>query len=754
MQIMDKNSEARRSADRRSVDRRSEGRRSVDRRSGGRRSVDRRSDRRSSDRRSEGRRSVDHRSESRRPVDRRSEGRGSVDRRSVDRRSEGRRSADRRSVDRRSLDRRSEGRRAEDRRSRDRRSEGRRSSDRRSEEQEYEEEGYYENSRSEDRNDETQEYERHSSRDRGSGDRRSDDRRSMSRGFEGHDTGDGNPTQGKLAEHPQEGQGIIIGGYGLQMTLAGLHATQQIIISRLKALEDKNDNKTRPSDSRSSRHRSRARSRQRSNKDDSSYHKSNNKSSRSRSQIRSRERNSRTPFNPRVSESRYKSPYRDNNRSRSPKKRARSESGDDSDRSRSRNPSVKRSRNDSPSKGQDVFRYKGETYIKFKRDKHRHVPNRPDQIFWDNELQTVKWLDVGSSKAFCQIKTHSSKKSPYMEKASVCSTFENFFDLTPVAGETFPLKKSGYSVPFGTDTGLGKALELFTQPIGGGQSPEEAVIQALRQDNKKSALKAFPEQHFDNPAIFVFSKDWPKGDQYMEWAKGALLDHATLSDYLNVDNVNKEKLQERLEEERDSKNILTTNITGIKALELLAEKSIGDTSMQNAIYAIARLFLSNLKPLTVNWMDAKTKLRQSILHNQDTEAVRVLLKSNMWLPNIFPKETLEEVKDMKKDSGLRSVLNLNADGSLKQPPQFTPKWSNNGNSKKKNEYQRSQSRGTQFNQRKKENNNSFKTKESFRTTGNGNTSTQKKAGSTQNAGQKGKYFPKGKNKQGGGKPRQ
>ena len=100
----------------------------------------------------------------------------------------------------------------------------------------------------------------------------------------------------------------------------------------------------------------------------------------------------------------------------------------------------------------------------------------------------------------------------------------------------------------------------------------------------------------------------------------------------------------------------------------------------------------------------------------------------MWLPNIFPKETLEKVKDMKKDSGLRSVLNLNADGSLKQPPQFTPKRSNNGNSKKKNEYQRSQSRGTQFNQRKKENNNSFKTKESFRTTGNGNTSTQKKAG--------------------------
>ena len=153
-------------------------------------------------------------------------------------------------------------------------------------------------------------------------------------------------------------------------------------------------------------------------------------------------------------------------------------------------------------------------------------------------------------------------------------------------------------------------------------------------------------------------------------------------------------------------------------------------------------------------MDAKIKLRQSILYNQDTEAVRVLLKSNMWLPNIFPKETLEKVKDMKKDSGLRSVLNLNADGSLKQPPQFTPKWSNNGNSKKKYEYQRSQSKGTQFNQRKKENYNSFKTKESFRTTGNGNTSTQKKAGPTQNAGQKGKYFPKGKNKQGGGKPRQ
>ena len=416
---------------------------------------------------------------------------------------------------------------------------------------------------------------------------------------------------------------------------------------------------------------------------------------------------------------------------------------------------MKRSRNDSPSKGQDVFLYKGETYIKFKENIHRHVPNRPDQIFWDNELQTVKWLDVGSSKAFCQVKTPTSKKSPYMEKTSVGSTLENFIDLIPIAGENFPLKKSGYSVPFGTDTGLGKALELFSRPNGMGQSAEDAVIQALRQGNRKSALKALPENHFDNPVIFVFSKDWPKGDQYMEWAKGSLLDHVSLSDVLNVDNVNKEKLQELLEDERDSKNFLTTNITGIKALELIAEKSIGDTSLQNAIYAIARIFLSNLKPLIVNWMEAKMSLRKSILHNQTTEAVRILLKSNMWLPNIFPKEALDEVKEMKKNSGLRFALNLNADGSLmKQTSQFTPKGSNNGNNRKRYEDHRPQSKGAQIQQRKKEKYNGSKPKESFRSTGNSNVSNQNKAGPAQNAGQKGKFPPKSKNKQGGGKSRQ
>ena len=294
-----------------------------------------------------------------------------------------------------------------------------------------------------------------------------------------------------------------------------------------------------------------------------------------------------------------------------------------------------------------------------------------------------------------------------MEKSKACSHLEEFLNLVPLTGENLGLKRTPYAIPFGSDTGLRKAFDIF------GSSVERKVIHALLDSNKKSALKAFSDSFFDSPAILTFSKDWPKGDLYLEWAKGHILDAEALSHDLDVGKVNKDNLSDLLEEEKDTRNILVNNITGLRALELLAENLKSDSSSQSTTLAIASLFLANLKPLIVNWMEAKMNLRKSILHNQDSHAVRLLLKSDMWSPNIFPKSALEEAEKTKKFSGLRHILNLNNDGSLKKFSDSSKKRFPYSSTKKSHEFEYPRHKRP-FHSRKRDHRQKYSTKDSFR----------------------------------------
>ena len=487
-----------------------------------------------------------------------------------------------------------------------------------------------------------------------------------------------------------------------------------LIAERLTRLEDRDQNRASHSRSRSRISHSRSPSPSRYSNSPLSHRSREN--SRARSRYSPRDSHSRSPVSSQHRrESRYYSlhytpsrshsdkPYRSRNFWDSPsnsRKRKRSESSDysseSSEVSQSHPPRGKR-RISSPSE-EDNFLHKGDTYIRFTRGKHKHVKGDSSQIFWGKELISVKWFKDGPFKAFCPIKSKPSS-SPYMDRSTACSNLEEFLNLVPLTGENLGLKRTAYSVPFGTDSGLGKAFDLF------GHSIEGKVTHALLDKNKKAALKAFSDSHFDSPAILTFSKDWPKGDLYLEWAKSQLLDYEDLARDLDVGKINKNNLPDLLEEEKDTRNILVNNITGLRALELLAENLKSDSSSQSTTLAIASLFLSNLKPLIVNWMDAKMKLRKSILHNQDSHAVRLLLKSDMWSPNIFPKTALEEAEKTKKYSGLRNILNLNNDGSLKKFSDLSKKGHLNSSHKKSHDSEGYRSKRTHFHPRKRESRN-------------------------------------------------
>ena len=512
-----------------------------------------------------------------------------------------------------------------------------------------------------------------------------------------------------------------------------------IILDRLTRLEEKDQNRTSHSRSRSGTPHYRSHSRSRYSRSRRSR-----EDSRARSRYSPRESHSRSPVSSRHHrESRFDNHYSSGrphpdrpHHSRyfwgSPsnsRKRNRSGSNDyfsdSSEVSRSHSPQ-KRRRFSSPSEDEDSFLHKGETYIRFRRGIHKHVKGDSSQIFWGKDLISVKWLKGGSVKAFCQVKSKPSN-APYMDKSTACSHLEEFLNLVPLTGENLGLKRSAYSVPFGTDTGLGKAFDLF------GSSIEGKVIHALLDKNKKSALKAFSDSHFDSPAVLTFSKDWPKGDLYLEWAKGHILDSEDLSRDLDVEKINKDNLSDLLEEEKDTRNILVNYITGLRALELLAQNLKGDSSSQSTTLAIATLFLANLKPLIVNWMEAKMNLRKSILHNQDSHAVRLLLKSDMWSPSIFPKSSLEEAEKTKKFSGLRNILNLNNDGSLKKFSDSSKKSNPFSSHKKSHEFENPRFKRP-FHSRKRDPRHKYTSKDTFRHHRDTNVPNQSKPSTAQNSG--------------------
>ena len=139
-------------------------------------------------------------------------------------------------------------------------------------------------------------------------------------------------------------------------------------------------------------------------------------------------------------------------------------------------------------------------------------------------------------------------------------------------------------------------------------------------------------------------------------------------------------------------------------------------------------------------------LRKTILHNQDAEAVRILLTSNMWLPNIFPENALEKARNTKTYSGLRNILNLNKDGSLRDPLYYGKKKSKNYN--KSRSYKERHNKGNQISYHKKEYYDKHSNQDSFRSSRNQDDFSQSKPSTSKSFPQT-KNFQSGKNRKKG-----
>ena len=301
-----------------------------------------------------------------------------------------------------------------------------------------------------------------------------------------------------------------------------------------------------------------------------------------------------------------------------------------------------------------------ETYVVFNPNFHQHVDNNPSQIFWNQDKISVKWHG-GKTKAFCQINEETSSQAPYGTSKTAAQILRDNLGLSPVTDST-GFKKQALSTHFDPASGLGLALSIA-------QTTEEFLVHHLIAGDRNKAMNSFKNVSFEAPTTTIFSSGWPKGNHHFKWANGTKLDLTKAALLLRIDTTDSTKksiFTPLLDKELETRTNLVNQITGLRALELFSDKFNETDNKKSTVLAIAKTFIPVLKTLLVDWMEAKLKLRKAVLHNQDTEAVRILLRADMWSPSLFSDSSIEEIKNFK-DSNLRRILNLNLDGSLSNP---------------------------------------------------------------------------------------
>ena len=178
-------------------------------------------------------------------------------------------------------------------------------------------------------------------------------------------------------------------------------------------------------------------------------------------------------------------------------------------------------------------------------------------------------------------------------------------------------------------------------------------------------------------------------NKYKEWAKCSILDLGKTARALGL-NKDPKVSWDLLDKERNTRSSLVTFITAITSLELFSEKLETTETAQLALKAIAQMFIPIFKPLFIDWVRAKLNVRKAILHHQDEEGPRHLLRSSLRDPSVFPKHAVDVLtsKNMQQLDAYR-MLNLTADGNYSKP-QSRFDYPSKSNSKSNRSYQQNE----------------------------------------------------------------
>ena len=329
-----------------------------------------------------------------------------------------------------------------------------------------------------------------------------------------------------------------------------------------------------------------------------------------------------------------------------------------SDREYSPMPSKKRKRYDFSSDDEESFPYMRESYHKFNPKRHT-IMNNPTQIFWNNDIHNVKWHPNSEKKAFCLVKSIAMPNMPYMDNTNAHNTLTSSLGLDPWLGDNPGLKRKGFSVDFDPESGLGQALKLL-------EGKEDDLVQAILSKDEAAINKTFPDSAFSAPSMAIFSKNWPKSSEpYLAWAQGENLSLQQAARALDIDSVCK-IAREDLDEERNARALLANNFSVLRTLEIFADTFPSDESKKSTIHAIARNLLPNIRHFLINWISTKLKIRRKILLNQDSTAHKILLRSNIWDPSIFPKDAIDQIKERGTRKDVRNILNLSNNGEMQR----------------------------------------------------------------------------------------
>ena len=206
---------------------------------------------------------------------------------------------------------------------------------------------------------------------------------------------------------------------------------------------------------------------------------------------------------------------------------------------------------------------------------------------------------------------------------------------------------------------------------------------AAAKENRKDMINALSDTAFESTVNINFTQGWclGEGEQFKDWVKDKQL---SVEEFTNqISSLEKITVDgSLLNRERKTRSLVAAQLTSIHLAELSSRKIANVDNKTKTKYKLsseehkaqARLLLDVLRSLVTDWMQAKMKIRRSLVADTSLEPVVWLQKSNLWSHNIFPKEAVDYIKvHYGANNNVKAALGINKPSSsthrnTQQPP--------------------------------------------------------------------------------------
>ena len=288
---------------------------------------------------------------------------------------------------------------------------------------------------------------------------------------------------------------------------------------------------------------------------------------------------------------------------------------------------------------------------------HMWIPIKPHhkiegpKILFDGQFRLFKRHPMYHD-AFRIITQAEQSNCTYMTAHAACEILSSFFHADRNTSDKFGPNNRSFSLQLPESSGLSDALQVL-------RTSTPYLLQQLLANDSRDLEKAFKSTDFDDAFLVNITSGWnfSQHSDYFKWAKGdpLCMDETTMVLELPYTIYVPQAI---LKAEKTSRSKLAHLISAFLCLDRLIAAT-SDTKQSDAMLAVARAFLPNLKEATFKWIADKYDVRLAALQFSVTPRALGLYRSDVWEHTLFSTSAVKLLLEQNHSSyGVMGLLGL------------------------------------------------------------------------------------------------